>query len=276
MPSRNRSVTWTKWRLASVARSLRMAPSKVYGVATFYNFFTLKPQGAHTCVVCLGTACYVKGAAKVLAAIEGCAHIKAGETTADKQFSLLTARCVGACAIAPIGNLRWQRLRPDDRRTGSRTGERIYQPWCLKTLMGSRRRKKRAASRSACGAARRAGACPRGALEIKKALEKTVADKDLAGRVEVRPVGCMGACGHGPLVSVEPQGLLYEQVTPENAPSIIDAIDGGIGGSAGSSTGNILFSRASFRSCSPMAAASTRSASKITSRRAATGRSIAS
>jgi bidirectional [NiFe] hydrogenase diaphorase subunit len=87
--------------LSFMARALNVPPSKVYGVATFYNFFYLKPQGAHTCVVCLGTACYVKGADKVLAAVEQYSGIKSGETTADKQLSLLTARCIGACAIGP-------------------------------------------------------------------------------------------------------------------------------------------------------------------------------
>ena len=62
--------------LGWVARSLRIPPSKVYGVSTFYNFFTLKPQGAHTCVVCLGTACYVKHATSILRAIEAYAKIK--------------------------------------------------------------------------------------------------------------------------------------------------------------------------------------------------------
>ena len=87
--------------LLFIAYRLMLPPSRVYGVATFYHFFTLKPQGAHTCVVCLGTACYVKGAAKVLSAVEAAAGIKAGETTSDKQLSLLTARCIGACGIAP-------------------------------------------------------------------------------------------------------------------------------------------------------------------------------
>src|SRR5512143_3650317 len=87
--------------LLSIAYELKLPASRVYGVATFYHFFTLKPQGAHTCVVCLGTACYVKGANKVLAAVEQRAGIKAGETTPDKQLSLLTARCIGACGIAP-------------------------------------------------------------------------------------------------------------------------------------------------------------------------------
>ncbi len=84
-----------------VARGLKLPPSRVYGVATFYHFFSLKPQGEHTCVVCMGTACYVKGADKLLADIEQRTGIHAGETTPDGKLSLLTARCLGACGIAP-------------------------------------------------------------------------------------------------------------------------------------------------------------------------------
>jgi bidirectional [NiFe] hydrogenase diaphorase subunit len=84
-----------------VARGLKLPPSRVYGVATFYHLFTLKPQGLHTCVVCLGTACFVKGADKILAAVESCTGIRSGQTTADKKVSLVTARCIGACGIAP-------------------------------------------------------------------------------------------------------------------------------------------------------------------------------
>jgi len=87
--------------LLFVAHHLKLPPSRVYGVATFYHFFTLKPQGEHTCVVCMGTACYVKGADKVVEAIEKFAKIKPGETTPDNKLSLLTARCIGACGIAP-------------------------------------------------------------------------------------------------------------------------------------------------------------------------------
>ncbi|MCM2273739.1 MAG: bidirectional hydrogenase complex protein HoxE [Candidatus Didemnitutus sp.] len=87
--------------LLYIARALKLPPSRVYGVATFYHFFKLKPQGEHTCVVCLGTACYVKGADKIMAAIEQHAGIRNGETTADNKLSLLAARCIGACGIAP-------------------------------------------------------------------------------------------------------------------------------------------------------------------------------
>src|ERR1039457_3286212 len=87
--------------LLFVAYRLKLPTSRVYGVATFYHFFTLKPKGKHTCVVCMGTACYVRGGGKVLAAVEERAGIKAGETSADGELSLLTARCIGACGIAP-------------------------------------------------------------------------------------------------------------------------------------------------------------------------------
>lgn len=87
--------------LLFVSYKLKLPPSRVYGVATFYHFFTLKPQGEHTCVVCMGTACYVKGADKVIQAVQEQLGVKCGETTADQQVSLLTARCIGACGIAP-------------------------------------------------------------------------------------------------------------------------------------------------------------------------------
>jgi bidirectional [NiFe] hydrogenase diaphorase subunit len=87
--------------LIYVGRALKAPLSRVYGVATFYNFFTLKPKGAHTCTVCLGTACYVKGASDILEGLRARYDVKAGETTPDGQLSVVVARCVGACGIAP-------------------------------------------------------------------------------------------------------------------------------------------------------------------------------
>lgn len=86
-----------------IARKLDVAPSRVYGVATFYHFFTLQPKGRHTCVVCLGTACYVKGAEAILSAVEERFNLKAGQTTPDGGLSLDIARCLGACGTAPAG-----------------------------------------------------------------------------------------------------------------------------------------------------------------------------
>jgi bidirectional [NiFe] hydrogenase diaphorase subunit len=87
--------------LIYVARQLQLPLSQVYGVATFYHLFSLKPSGAHTCVVCLGTACYVKGAGALLEKLEQETGLHPGETSPDGQVSLMTARCIGACGIAP-------------------------------------------------------------------------------------------------------------------------------------------------------------------------------
>ena len=86
-----------------VAHCLHVPLSKVYGVATFYSIFRLKPQGIHTCVICMGTACYIKGGAKLLQSVETRFALRVGDTTADNKVSLLEARCLGACGIAPAG-----------------------------------------------------------------------------------------------------------------------------------------------------------------------------
>jgi bidirectional [NiFe] hydrogenase diaphorase subunit len=99
-----------------VARQLHLPPSKVYGVATFYNFFTLKPAGRHTAVVCQGTACYIRGAPKLAAALREAYGIASGQTTPDGALSALTARCVGACSLAPVAVLDGEvasRLTPE-------------------------------------------------------------------------------------------------------------------------------------------------------------------
>lgn len=87
--------------LRYVAASLHIPMSRAYGVATFYHSFTLKPAGKHTCVICMGTACYIKGSPQLLAAMANEYGIAPGETTADRQVSLLTARCLGSCGLAP-------------------------------------------------------------------------------------------------------------------------------------------------------------------------------
>lgn len=87
--------------LAHIAHSLKLPLSRVYGVATFYHLFTLKPSGAHTCVVCLGTACHVKGSGQLVAALEEELGVAMGETTPDGTISLMAARCLGACGLAP-------------------------------------------------------------------------------------------------------------------------------------------------------------------------------
>ena len=85
-----------------VALGLKVPFSEVYGVVTFYSFFTMAPKGKHTVRCCQGTACYVRGGKKILEALTDTLKIQPGETTPDRNFSLETVRCLGACGLAPV------------------------------------------------------------------------------------------------------------------------------------------------------------------------------
>jgi NADH:ubiquinone oxidoreductase subunit E len=85
-----------------IAKELNLPLSRVYGVVTFYSFFTMTPRGKHTVRVCLGTACYVRGGKAIAETLEKEFGIKEGETTPDKMFTLETIRCLGACGLGPV------------------------------------------------------------------------------------------------------------------------------------------------------------------------------
>jgi len=85
-----------------IARKLNITSAKVFGVVTFYSYFSMEPKGKHSISVCMGTACFVKGAEKVLEEIKKQLNIKEGNNTEDGIFSVDTLRCVGACGLAPV------------------------------------------------------------------------------------------------------------------------------------------------------------------------------
>ncbi len=93
--------------------------AKIYGVVTFYSFFTMTPKGKHPISICMGTACYVRGAEKVLEEFKKELGLQVGQTSKDGKFSLSSLRCVGACGLAPvvlIGDKTYGRVAPDDVR----------------------------------------------------------------------------------------------------------------------------------------------------------------
>jgi NADH-quinone oxidoreductase subunit E/NADP-reducing hydrogenase subunit HndA len=99
-----------------IAKELNISVAKVYGVVTFYSFFTMIPKGKHPISICTGTACYVRGAEKVLDEFKRILDVKVGETTPDGKFSLSCLRCVGACGLAPVvsvGDKIYGRVSPD-------------------------------------------------------------------------------------------------------------------------------------------------------------------
>ena len=99
-----------------IANELNVSLAHVYGVVSFYSFFTMLPKGRHPVSICLGTACYVRGAEKVIDEFKRLLNIKVGETTPDGKFSLACLRCVGACGLAPVvlvGDKVYGRVAPD-------------------------------------------------------------------------------------------------------------------------------------------------------------------
>ena len=88
--------------LLYVARALRLPPSQVYGVATFYHLFELSSPGDHSCTVCTGTACFVKGADEIVRRVGQQYDVTAGATSDDRRLTLRTARCLGSCGLAPV------------------------------------------------------------------------------------------------------------------------------------------------------------------------------
>ena len=85
-----------------IASGLNLPLSRVYGVVTFYSFFTMTPRGKHTVRVCLGTACYVRGGKAIAETLQKELGINDGETTPDRMFTLETVRCLGACGLGPV------------------------------------------------------------------------------------------------------------------------------------------------------------------------------
>jgi len=88
--------------IKEVARRLDIPLSRVFSVTNFYNAFSLKPKGKYIIQVCMGTACHVRGALRIVEELERLLDVKRGDTTSDKNFSLETVNCVGACALGPV------------------------------------------------------------------------------------------------------------------------------------------------------------------------------
>ncbi|MCI8813952.1 MAG: NAD(P)H-dependent oxidoreductase subunit E [Lachnospiraceae bacterium] len=88
--------------LKIISEELQVSLAKIYGVVTFYSFFSLYPKGKYNISVCLGTACYVKGSGEIYDKLQSSLGIKGGQCTADGKFSLEACRCIGACGLAPV------------------------------------------------------------------------------------------------------------------------------------------------------------------------------
>ena len=222
----------------------------IYGVATFYRFFSLQPKGKHSVCTCLGTACHVRGAPRIVAEFEQQLGIKAGQTTADKEFTLERVNCLGACALGPVavidGNyfskMRTSKIRPllDQAREGHGAAgiekdepalpgiredaemRRLSSIDELKKLHGA-----------LAGAMENdkpciiipAGTCglASGAGDLIRTARRAILAGGLAQKLRLRVTGCHGFCQMEPSVLVEPRRTFYPQVGIDQMERIVDA-----------------------------------------------------
>jgi len=230
-----------------LAKKTGIPITRLYSIATFYHFFSLKPKGRHEIHVCTGTACHVKGAERILDELTRKLGIKPGETTTDMQFTLNEVRCVGACSFAPV-------VVVGDRTYGETNPKKIseilkkYQAGfdeplaetTAKELPAEGRERKTVAAEAPGSRSINVRVCmglggvAAGAGDVLKAFQALTAEKGLHatfGKKCVDQVGCMGFCAKDVIVEVRIDGVLtaYQWVKPNMVSRIVDEhIVGGV------------------------------------------------
>ncbi len=234
-----------KDELYYLAKRTGIPITRLYSIATFYHFFSLKPKGRHQIHVCTGTACHVNGAARILDELERKLGIAAGETTPDMQFSLGEVRCVGACSFAPVvvvgdqtyGEVNSKKISQILKQHQAGAVEPVpEQP--SKALPGSEPSPVAASAVGSRAISVRVcmglGGVAAGAAGVLKSFQKIMAEKGLHatfGKKCVDQVGCMGFCAKDVIVEVTIDGAMtaYQFVKPEMVSRIIDEhIIGGV------------------------------------------------
>lgn len=237
--------------LLAVAAELGIPKSQLFHISTFYKAFSLKPRGKHQCNVCTGTACHVRGAPLILEELERKLQIKSGETTPDKEFSLGTVNCLGACALAPIvmidgeyyGNTRAahagrliEQVKSGRPAAGKRTkgaeaaippdhGQLGPLPLLSSPADLSRYQAELKAAQNpdlpyfaVCGGP---GCLAMGSKDLYLAIKEVIEKNSLGQRARLNFTGCHGFCERGPLVVVFPQEVFYTSVRPQDAEEIV-------------------------------------------------------
>jgi len=242
----------------AVARGLGVPRSRIYSVASFYKSLSLEPKGEHQVDVCTGTACHVRGAGRLINQLSSELGIGPGETTKDLAFSLDTVHCVGACALGPVtvldgdvlGEMTPRKLaKAIGKRRSPEEGETAAAAHCEECAAGGGRRlpgtsaaeglervttfeeledlrrrlhAEREQQTTVLSVCAGSGCRALGAEKLINTLREGLSRAGLEDSVRVQANGCHGFCEQGLLVVVRPQGVLYQKVTPEDVPRIIE------------------------------------------------------
>ena len=233
-----------------VAEKLHLPRSRIYAVATFYKSFSLQPRGKHRIEICEGTACHIRGSSVLMNQAVESLGIKAGETTADGEYSLESVHCVGACAMGPVavidgrhyGNITAPQLAREIKKcsaghpcaaapgvSGSQGAERSitaadrissFEDF---TRLQARLREENPLDGPRILVCADTGCIVKGSLDVAAALVRELAAAGMERQVNmgVKRVGCQGLCEMGPLVILHPENILYTGVRPGDANDIV-------------------------------------------------------
>jgi NADH:ubiquinone oxidoreductase subunit F (NADH-binding)/NADH:ubiquinone oxidoreductase subunit E/NAD-dependent dihydropyrimidine dehydrogenase PreA subunit len=218
----------------------------LYHIATFYKAFSLEPKGETIVQVCMGTACHVKGSAKILDSFERVMGVKTGETTEDKKYSLEAVACLGACSIAPVvkigdevfGNVQAKEVekllknagnaekkKKSDKKTASKKTTPISSDDLEKIAASENERT--AGYKSMLMVCTGTGCVSANGFDIRDSLISAISEKGLDKDFLVVGTGCNGFCAMGPIVVVQPSGTFYQKVQKNDIDELVDSLAGG-------------------------------------------------
>ncbi|MDW7739442.1 MAG: NAD(P)H-dependent oxidoreductase subunit E [Bacillota bacterium] len=230
-----------------LSRKLNIPEAQIYSVATFYKSFSLRPKGKHRVDICEGTACHIRGASVLMSRASDELGIKAGETTADGEFSLNSVHCVGACAMGPVvvidgkyhGSVTTSTLSKELRKSKTAADgelestaveevpdiglEKINSPQNFKTLQELARSMNALKEKRVLVCAG-TGCIAKGSLEVAGSFKEALGELNLEIPVslEMKTVGCQGFCEKGPLVIIIPDEVFYSGVKPGDVKEIVN------------------------------------------------------
>ncbi len=232
----------------AIAAYLSIPRSQVYSAVSFYKAFSLTPRGKHQVDVCLGTACHVRGAERLVTQFSEELNIRPGETTSNLEISLDTVHCVGACALGPLvvmdgefhGEMTPRKLRKALEKCRCREGERLgagplldaptAAELGLKPLAGPEAlydlslelHATRATTQATISICAGSGCRALGSRELVAAFRAAFGGAGLAGKIRLQQNGCHGFCERGLICVIRPAGIFYQRVKPKDVPEILD------------------------------------------------------
>jgi NADH:ubiquinone oxidoreductase subunit F (NADH-binding)/NADH:ubiquinone oxidoreductase subunit E/NAD-dependent dihydropyrimidine dehydrogenase PreA subunit len=237
----------SKTAIDEICRKTGRQKAHLYHIATFYKAFSLEPKGETTIEVCMGTACHVKGAARILDSFERVLGVRTGGTTPDNRYTLEAVACLGACSIAPVvkinegiyGNVQAkdiEKLLAKAAKAEKKAGEKIkkrgkiaakkIQPEDLDKI-AAKQIKKAAGYKGMLMVCTGTSCAASKGFDIRAALSAALEERKLDKKYLIVGTGCNGFCSKGPIVVIQPAGIFYHMVREKDAGDIADGLAGG-------------------------------------------------